>query len=153
MQGGYAMKTVGEILRGKGHNVWSVSPDIPAHDALELMANKNIGAVLVVDNDQVIGIMSERDYVRKVIVKDKESSNILVRDIMTEKVAYVSPKQTTEECMILMTNKHIRHLPVMEEERLVGIISIGDVVKAVIVEQEFIIDQLERYIKGGYAGG
>ena len=142
------MKTIGDILRAKGQAIWAVAPDTTVYQALELMAEKNIGAVLVVQEDKLVGIMSERDYARKVILKGKASKNIPVRDIMTERVVYVHPDQTTEECMVLMTNKRIRHLPVLEGERLIGVVSIGDVVKAIISEQEFVIEQLEHYITG-----
>ena len=142
------MKTVGDILRAKGHDIWSVSPSTTVYEALEVMADKNIGAVLVIDHGTLVGILSERDYARKVILKGKASKNIPVREIMTERVAYVQPDQTAEECMALMTSKRIRHLPVMEAGRLVGVISIGDVVKAIISDQEFTIEQLEHYIVG-----
>ena len=142
------MKTVGEILRAKGNEVWAVSPRATVYEALELMADKNIGAVLVIDNGMLVGIMSERDYARKVILKGRASRDTYVREIMTERVAYVQPSQTTEECMALMTSKRIRHLPVLEEGRLAGVISIGDVVKAIISDQGFIIEQLEHYISG-----
>lgn len=142
------MKTVSDILRAKGHSTWTVTLDTTVYQALELMAEKNIGAVLVIQEDKLVGIMSERDYARKVILKGKASKDIPVREIMTEKVVYVHPDQTTEECMALMTDKHIRHLPVLEREHLTGVISIGDVVKAIISEQEFVIEQLEHYITG-----
>jgi len=142
------MKTVGEILKAKGNAVWAVSPRATVYEALELMAEKNIGAVLVTENGRLVGIMSERDYARKVILKGRASRDTHVRDIMTEKVAYVHPNQSADECLALMTDKRIRHLPVMEEERLAGVISIGDVVKAIISDQEFVIEQLEHYISG-----
>lgn len=118
------------------------------YEALQLMANKNIGAVLVVDKGNLVGIMSERDYARKVILHGKSSKDIRVREIMTEKVFYVRPEQTVEDCMALMTNRRIRHLPVIDDDRLIGVISIGDVVKAIIDHQEFMITQLENYIMG-----
>lgn len=142
------MKTVDQILRAKGHAVWAVSPRSTVYEALELMAEKNIGAVLVIDEGKLVGIMSERDYARKVILKGRASRDTEVRQIMTERVAYVRPNQTTEECMALMTDKRIRHLPVLEEDLLVGVVSIGDVVKAIISDQEFIIEQLGHYITG-----
>ena len=142
------METVGQLLRAKGHDVWSVSPGASVYEALELMAEKNIGAVLVVDQGRLVGIMSERDYARKVILKGRFSRDTLVRNIMTERVVYVRPEQTLGQCMALMTEKRIRHLPVMANDQLIGVISIGDVVKAIISDQEFIIEQLETYITG-----
>ncbi|MBN1933081.1 MAG: CBS domain-containing protein [Anaerolineae bacterium] len=143
------VKTVGEILNGKGNDIWSISPNATVYEALELMADKNIGAVLVIDDDNLVGILSERDYARKVILKGLASKETPVRKIMTEKVICVQTTQTAEECMALMTDKHIRHLPVIKDGQLVGVISIGDVVKAIISDQEFTIEQLENYITGG----
>jgi CBS domain-containing protein len=142
------MKTVRQLLRAKGYDIWSVAPDDSVYDALKLMADKNVGAVLVTDAGDLVGILSERDYARKVILKGRTSRDTPVREIMTEKVVYVRPDQTTDECMALMTDKRVRHLPVIEDDRLIGIISIGDVVKAIISEQEFMIEQLENYITG-----
>ncbi|MEE9551226.1 MAG: CBS domain-containing protein [Candidatus Binatia bacterium] len=142
------MKTVIELLKAKGHQYWSVTPDTAVFDALKLMAEKNIGALLVLEGDVLVGFLSERDYARKVILKGKSSKDTPVKEIMSEKVMYVEPEQTVEECMALMTDKRVRHLPVFEGDKLIGIISIGDVVKAIISEQEFIIEQLEHYISG-----
>jgi len=142
------MKTVSEILKLKGSEVFTISPDDTVFDALKIMADKQIGALLAIDNGEVAGIMSERDYARKVILHGKLSKDTLVREIMSSKVLYVTKEQSTEDCMALMINKRIRHLPVYENERLIGLISIGDVVKAVIDEKEFIIDQLVNYITG-----
>jgi len=142
------MKTVQQLLETKGAAIVSVSPDTKVIDALRVMAEREIGAVLVVDNGRLVGIMSERDYARKVILKGKSSQETPVRDIMTERVIYVRPQQTVPDCMALMTNKRVRHLPVLDEERLVGILSLGDLVKETISEQEFIIQQLENYIHG-----
>ena len=142
------MSTVKETLRTKGPEVWSMAPDATVYDALELMADKNIGAVLVMDANRLVGILSERDYARKVILHGRSSKETPVREIMTRRVVYVRPEQTTEECMALMTDKRVRHLPVLEDEQLIGVISIGDVVKSIISEQGFIIEQLERYISG-----
>lgn len=142
------MKNVIELLRVKGHQYWSVTPDTTVFDALKLMAEKNIGVLLVLEGDVLVGLLSERDYARKVILKGKSSKDTLVKEIMSEKVIYVEPEQTVEECMALMTDKRVRHLPVFEGDKLIGIISIGDVVKAIISEQEFIIEQLEHYISG-----
>ena len=142
------MTTVREMLRNKGHEVWSIGCDVPVYDALQLMAEKNIGAVLVMDGDRLGGILSERDYARKVTLQGKSARDTSVGEIMTERVVYVSPEQNTEECMALMTDKRVRHLPVLEDDQVVGVISIGDVVKAIISHQEFMIEQLERYITG-----
>lgn len=142
------MKPVRELLRIKGQETWSVSPDTPVYDALKLMAEKNVGALLVLDGDKLAGILSERDYARKVILKGKASKNTPAREIMSENVVCVTPKQSVAECMALMTDKHFRHLPVIEDGKLVGVISIGDVVKAIISEQKFVIEQLEHYIAG-----
>jgi CBS domain-containing protein len=143
-----AMRTVRDILRSKGTTVWSVSPDESVYGALSLMADKNIGAVLVMENDRLAGIFSERDYARKVDLCGKKAQGTPVRDIMTEQVVGVRPEETVEECMALMTDKHVRHLPVVDGGEVIGVISIGDVVKSIISEQEFIIDQLETYITG-----
>ena len=142
------MKSVKQILQDKGSKVWKVTPEISVFDALELMSEKNIGALLVVDADRLIGIFSERDYARKVILKGKASKNTPVKEIMSTKILYVGPDQSIEECMALMTDKRIRHLPVLVGDELLGIISIGDVVKAIISEQEITIHWLEKYISG-----
>lgn len=145
------MKTVRDILREKGHDIWSVSADATVYEALQVMADKNIGAVLVLEEGKLVGILSERDYARKVILKGRSSLKTPVKEIMTERVFYVRPEQTVEECMALMTEKRIRHLPVLEDDRLIGVISIGDVVKAVVAEQQITIQQYENYILGrGY---
>ena len=143
------MKSVRQLLQSKGYDVWSVSPGTSVLDALKLMAEKNIGALLVLESGRLVGIFSERDYARKVILKGKASHSTRVREIMSRKVVYVRPEQGMEDCMGLMTQKRIRHLPVMEGGELVGMISIGDVVKSIISEQEFTIRQLEQYISGG----
>jgi CBS domain-containing protein len=142
------MTTVRQLLDNKGADVVSVTPESNVLDALKLMAQREIGAVLVLDGSRLIGIMSERDYARKVILKGKSSQDTRVREIMTERVVYARPEQTVPECMALMTSKRVRHLPVLEGERLVGVLSIGDLVKETISEQEFIIRQLENYIHG-----
>jgi CBS domain-containing protein len=141
------MKTVREILLIKGYNIYSVSPEDTIFDALVLMAEKKVGALLVIDNDRIVGIMSERDYARKVALEGKSSHQSKVKEIMSDKVIYVGMDRLVEECMVLMIEKRIRHLPVLDEEKLVGLISIGDVVKAVIDEKEFVISQLVQYIK------
>jgi len=143
------MKTVRQLLRTKGNDVLSVSPDSAVFEALRRMAEKNVGAVLVLEGERLVGIFSERDYARKVILKGKSSKDTLVREIMSSHVLYVRPEQTIEECMALMTGKRVRHLPVLDEKlRVVGVISIGDVVKDIISEQEFMIEQLQNYITG-----
>jgi len=140
------IKTIREILNKKGHQIWSVSPDTKIFEALKLMAEKNIGALVVLDGDKLVGIISERDYARKVVLKGKTSKETPVRDIMTPKVLYVTPEKTAEDCMALMIEKRIRHLPVYEQDKLIGVVSIGDVVKAVIEEKKIAIEHLENYI-------
>ena len=139
--------TVRTMLRGKP-DIYAVGPDAAVFDALQLMADKNIGAVLVVAGEKIEGIFSERDYARRVILTGKTSRETLVREIMTTPVICVHPDWTADQCMALMTDKRVRHLPVLEVDRLVGVISIGDVVKAIIAEQEFLIEQLQNYITG-----
>ncbi|MEJ7740547.1 MAG: CBS domain-containing protein [Chitinophagaceae bacterium] len=141
------MGTVKHILQNKGNAVYTVSPDTCVYDALETMEDKNLGSMIVVDTDgKLFGIFTERDYARKVILKGRSSRETNVRDIMTERVVYVNPDTKIEECMQLMTNKNIRHLPVLDKEELVGVISIGDLVKYIINEKDFIIQNLEHYI-------
>ena len=143
------MKYVVELLEKKGNDIWSVSPDTPVYKALQLMSDKNCGAVMVLDQDRLVGVLSERDYARKVTLKGRSSKNTPVEEIMSPDVVCIQPTQTIDDCMVLMTAQRIRHLPVVEEEgTLVGLISIGDVVKEVISEQEFVIHQLENYITG-----
>ena len=141
------MKTVREILASKGYDICSVPPDDTIFNALKLMAEKKIGAILVIEKGEIVGIMSERDYARKVVLEGKSSKDSKVSDIMSNKVIYVGTDTMVEECMALMIEKRIRHLPVLENNELMGIISIGDVVKAVIDEKEFVISQLVHYIK------
>ena len=143
------MTTVKDILQAKGHEVLSVTPDATVYEALKIMADKNVGALVVLDGEAVAGIMSERDYARKVVLHGKSSRGMRVREIMTSSVYYVRPEQNLQECMAQMTDKRVRHLPVLEGDRLVGIISIGDVVKTIIADQEFTIKLLENYITGG----
>ena len=140
------MKTVRQLLQGKSKALCTVGPDAPVFDALKLMAEKDIGALLVVEQGRLAGILSERDYARKVILHNKSSHDTPVREIMTERVICVQPRNTVEECMTLMTDKRIRHLPVMENDSLVGVLSIGDLVKSTISEQADTIRQLESYI-------
>lgn len=143
------MKKISVLLREKGSGVWSVKPDDCVYDAIAMMAEKNVGALLVMEDDgKLAGIISERDYARKIILTGRSSSNTPVRDVMSSNIVYAEPSEGVEECMALMTNKHIRHLPVMADGELLGLVSIGDLVKAVIAEQQFVIDQLEHYISG-----
>ena len=142
--------TVKQILSEKGDAVWSISPDTTIFDALKSMSEKGVGALVVIDDQDVVGVFSERDYARKVILEGKSSKDLPVKEIMTRRVVFVKPENTTEDCMALMTDKHIRHLPVVVDGKLVGIISIGDVVKAIISQQEYVIEQLENYITGSY---
>lgn len=142
------MKSIDAILKEKSRDIYSVVPDTTVFDALRLMAEKNIGAVLVIENDQVLGILSERDYARKVALEGKTSREMKTREIMSSQVLFIDGTQTPEDAMVLMTEKHVRHLPVFEGSRLVGVLSIGDVVKALIDERNFTIDQLVRYIQG-----
>ncbi len=140
------MTTVKEVLGKKGDRVWYVTSSTTIQDALRLMAEKNIGAVPVIDGGQIVGIFSERDWVRKAIQSNKQTLDEPVRQVMTSPVYYVTPDQTMEDCMSLMTNRHFRHIPVMEQNELVGLISIGDVVKQIIVEKDEEISSLEDYI-------
>jgi CBS domain-containing protein len=140
---------VRQLLQTKGYDAWSIAPDSSVYDALKLMAAKKIGALLVIEGEELAGIISERDYARKVALRGKSAIDTPTREIMTEAVITVGPEQTIDECMEMMTNKRIRHLPVLEDSQLIGVISIGDVVKAVISQQEFLIENLERYIEGG----
>jgi CBS domain-containing protein len=143
------MKTLKQLLQTKTHQhqgVLSIGPDARVYDALQLMAEKNVGALLVLDAGTIVGIITERDYARKVILKGKSSLDTPVREIMTDKVVCVQAAQTAEACMALITEKRIRHLPVMENDRLIGVVSIGDLVKEVIADKEFTIQQLESYI-------
>lgn len=140
------MTTVQQLLQTKGADIWSIAPEATVYEALQQMADKNVGALMVVERGKLAGIISERDYARKVILHAKSSMTAPVREIMTSKVFWVKPESTIEECMALMTDKRIRHLPVLENGELVGIVSIGDVVKAIISHQEFMIEQLQNYI-------
>lgn len=142
------MRTVQQILRHKGSTAWSVAPDSMVYDALKLMAEQEVGALLVLEAGKLVGIISERDYARKVILKGKSSLDTPVREIMTPRVVFVRPEYTVEECMALMTEKRVRHLPVLIGEQVVGVVSIGDLVKASLDEKDFMIKQLENYITG-----
>jgi CBS domain-containing protein len=140
------MTLVSQILQLKGNHTWTIGPNATVFDALTLIAEKDIGALLVVEDDEVIGIFSERDYARKIILHGKSSIDTEVQEIMTSEVLCISPNQSVAKCMALMTDKRIRHIPVLDNGRLVGVISIGDVVKAIIAEQQIIINHLEDYI-------
>ncbi|MCG5259284.1 CBS domain-containing protein [Cupriavidus gilardii] len=143
------MKTARQVLASKPTQaIYSIQPSATVYAALQLMAEKSIGALLVMEHGKIVGILSERDYARKVILMQRTSRETLVRDIMTTAVVYVRADQTTDECMALMTQHRLRHLPVMEGDELIGMLSIGDLVKDIISEQRFIIEQLEQYIAG-----
>ena len=142
------MATVRQLLREKGPDVWTVKPDASVYHAIQVMAEKGIGALVVVEGDKPVGMFTERDYARDVILKGKSSPKTPVRDVMTKRVICVGPDQTVEECMAIMTEKHLRHLPVLAEESLAGMVSIGDLVKSIIADQKFTIEQLESYIRG-----
>lgn len=142
------MRSVQDILNAKGTDVWSVKPDDIIYDAIKLMADKSIGALLVMEEDKLVGIVTERDYARKVVLEGKSSREASIHEVMTTKVLCVSPERTIDECMALMTDKRIRHLPVVDHKQVVGFLSIGDLVKAVISEQKVLIDQLQHYISG-----
>ncbi len=140
------MKTVAQLLKTKPAGVFSIGPEALVIDALRLMAEKRIGAVLVLENERLVGILSERDLARKVALVGKTPDKMLVSEIMTREVIFVTPAQTNEECMALMTDKRVRHLPVIENRRVIGMLSIGDLVKDIISEQQFTIDELVKYI-------
>ncbi|VWC65351.1 inosine-5-monophosphate dehydrogenase [Burkholderia lata] len=143
--------TVAQLLKAKpdsGRTIYTVAKTDLVYDAIKLMAEKGIGALLVVDGDDIAGIVTERDYARKVVLQDRSSKATRVEEIMTAKVRYVEPSQSTDECMALMTEHRMRHLPVLDGGKLVGLISIGDLVKSVIADQQFTISQLEHYIHG-----
>jgi len=144
------MTTVNNLLSIKGSELWSIEPDASVFEALELMADKNISGLPVLHNGRLVGIFTERDYARKVILKGRLSKDTELGDLMTKNVLYVDTKNTVEECMRLMTAKKIRHLPVLEDGQVIGIVTIGDLVKQIISEQETTIHQLENYISGGY---
>jgi CBS domain-containing protein len=142
------MQTVRDILKAKGTDVWSVEPNATVFEALQRMAEKEVGALVVMQGTQIVGLMSERDYARKIILHGRASPTTLVKEIMTSPVMYIHLDQAIEECMSLMTEKRMRHLPVIENGKLVGLISIGDIVKSIITDQQFIIEQLVRYVSG-----
>ncbi len=142
------MQTVHQLLQTKGREVWTIGPEASVYDALALMAEKDIGALVVTRGSQVLGLLSERDYARNVVLRGLKSQDTQVSDIMTTKVPCVGPQQTVQDCMSIVTEKRVRHLPVMEGDTLVGLVSIGDLVKAIIEEQEVLIEHLVQYING-----
>lgn len=142
------MKTVRDILNDKGSDTFSVRPGDTVFDSLQLMADKGVGALLVMDGEKLVGIVTERDYARKVILEGKSSRTSTVDEVMTRRVLCASPERTVDECMAMMTDKRVRHLPVLDHKQVVGVISIGDLVKAMINEQQVLIDQLQHYISG-----
>ena len=143
------MRTIEQLLQAKGSDIWSISPQATAYNALQIMAEKNVGALLVIEKEKLLGIFSERDYARKVILKEKSSKNTSVGELMTREVIYISADSTLEESMALMTAKRIRHLPVLKNNELIGIVTLGDVVRQIISDQKFAIRELEKYITGG----
>lgn len=141
---------VGAVLKRKGSEVWFVMPDQTVYEAVERMADKGVGALLVISADKLVGIISERDYARKVILKGKSSRTTLVEEIMTNPVIFVTPDKAVDECMGIMTRNRIRHLPILENEKVIGVVSIGDLVKWVVSEQEETIEHLQNYISAKY---
>ena len=142
------MTTARHILEEKGHQVWSVNPGDKVYDAIKMMADKDVGSLVVLDGSKIVGIVTERHYARNVFLKGRASPQTRVDDIMERNVVFVGPDQSIEECMALMTAKRLRHLPVIEHGDLLGIVSIGDLVKSIISDREFVIEQLEHYIRG-----
>jgi CBS domain-containing protein len=140
------MQTVAEILRDKGSDIWSVHPDAVIMDALKIMATKKVGALLVLDNEKLVGIISERDYARKVALEGRTSRESKVSEIMSHRVLCARPDQTVQECMALMSDKRARHLPILDHKKIIGVVSIGDLVKSIIAEQQFEIENLQYYI-------
>jgi CBS domain-containing protein len=150
MKGKEVMNYVRDILNAKDKTVHTIAQDSTVYDALKLMSDMAVGALIVMEGDKVAGIFSERDYARKIMLKGKTSKETLVKEVMASDLYYVKPENTMEECMVLMTGKHVRHLPVFDQGKFVGIISIGDVVKSIISHKDFLIDQLSNYISGKY---
>ena len=144
------MTTIAQLLNTKGNQIWSVKPEATIFEALEIMSEKEIGALLVMEGEKLMGIFSERDYARNVILKGKSSKNTLVGELMTKKVFFIDSEKTINDCMAIMTIKHVRHLPIIENDKVIGMVTIGDVVNQIISEQEFTIQHLENYITGTY---
>jgi CBS domain-containing protein len=144
------MRSVEKVLSIKGNETWNIAPQGTVYEALQLMSEKEVGAILVMEENKVVGIFTERDYARKVILMGKFSKDTAVGDLMTQEVLYVEPHDTIDDCMVLMTNNRVRHLPVLDNGQLAGIVSIGDLVKHIISEQESTISELEKYIAGSY---
>ncbi len=142
------METVSQVLDRKGYEIFYIEPNTKVFEALEIMSEKEVGALLVLDEGYIVGIFSERDYARKVVLLGKSSKDLAVKEIMSTRVYYVNPGQSVDDCMSIMINRRIRHLPVLKDDKILGLISIGDVVKAIIGEKEFMIDQLVHYITG-----
>ena len=142
------MITIEKILNNKDKQIWSVEPKTSIFEALKIMSDKEVGALLVLEDEKLVGIFSERDYARKVILKGKSSKNTQVGELMTKKVLYIDPEKTINDCMVIMTAKHVRHLPVIENDKVIGMVTIGDVINQIISEQEFTIKHLENYITG-----
>ena len=142
------MDTIGQLLDRKGHEVWSIGPDASVYEGVETMAEKGVGALLVMEGKRLVGIISERDYARKVVLKDRSSRETRIAEIMTTQLVHGTPHQSVQEGLSVMTEKRIRHLPIMNGEELVGVVSIGDLVKEIIAEQQQMISQLEQYISG-----
>ena len=142
------MKRVRDILAVKGQAIYSIAPDASVYDAMKQMADKGIGALMVMESEKLVGVISERDYARKVILLGRSSRSTQVKEIMTGHVLYAQPQQNIDECMAIMTEKRVRQLPVLDAGKVIGVISIGDLVKSIITEQKFIIEQLEKYITG-----
>jgi len=145
------MKSVAQLLKAKGGGIYSISPGASVLDGVKMLAEKGVGAILVMEGDKLVGIFSERDYARKVVLQGKSSKDTKLREIMTDDVLWVNPQHTNDECMALMTTMRIRHLPVLDNGKVVGVISIGDLVKDIIAEQQFLIDQMQHYIHGDRA--
>jgi len=142
------MKRIRTLLKKKGYDVWSIAPDASVYDAIHLMAEKAVGALIVMDGPKLVGVISERDYARKIILEGRSSENTKISEIMSSEVITTGPDNKIEECMAIMTERRIRHLPVLDGNEVLGVISLGDLVKYIIAEQQFVIEQMERYING-----
>jgi CBS domain-containing protein len=142
------MTTIRQLLREKGHKIHAVSPESTVYDAIRKMADENIGSLVVMEGGKIVGIITERHYARNVVLKGRASPATRVREIMENNVLYAQPDQSVEECMAIMTDKRVRHLPVIEQGKEIGLVSIGDLVKSIISDQKFTIDQLEHFIRG-----